>query len=77
MPVDTEEVPDYTDVVTQPMDLSTMMGKIDRHMYSNVESFISDINLICTNALEYNPQHTSEGMIWITWLLEETFFLKY
>ncbi|XP_077495990.1 ATPase family AAA domain-containing protein 2-like isoform X2 [Amblyomma americanum] len=54
-PVDAEEVPDYLDVIQQPMDLETMMGKIDLHQYQTVGQFLQDIELICSNALEYNP----------------------
>nr|CAB3224058.1 ATPase family AAA domain-containing protein 2 [Phallusia mammillata] len=59
-PVDTEEVPDYTEVISQPMDLSTMVTKIDQHKYGNVKNFLDDIDLICSNALEYNPDHCAE-----------------
>ena len=61
-PVDIEEVPDYTEVIQQPMDISTMMNKIDQHHYNNVAAFVDDINLICSNALEYNPDHCAEGL---------------
>ncbi|XP_060709644.1 ATPase family AAA domain-containing protein 2B isoform X1 [Hemiscyllium ocellatum] len=54
-PVDIEEVSDYLEVIIQPMDLSTMMMKIDNHKYETVKDFLVDINLICSNALEYNP----------------------
>ncbi|XP_064196818.1 ATPase family AAA domain-containing protein 2B isoform X1 [Anguilla rostrata] len=54
-PVDIEEVSDYLEVIRQPMDLSTMMTKIDTHKYLTVKDFLSDIDLICSNALEYNP----------------------
>ncbi|XP_038656120.1 ATPase family AAA domain-containing protein 2B isoform X1 [Scyliorhinus canicula] len=54
-PVDIEEVSDYLEVIIQPMDLSTMMMKIDNHKYETVKDFLIDINLICSNALEYNP----------------------
>ncbi|XP_058809899.1 ATPase family AAA domain-containing protein 2-like [Phymastichus coffea] len=54
-PVDTEEVPDYNDIIEQPMDLETMMTKIDMHCYLCARDFLDDIDLICRNALEYNP----------------------
>ncbi|XP_066501589.1 ATPase family AAA domain-containing protein 2-like [Hoplias malabaricus] len=54
-PVDTEEVPDYTTVIKQPMDLSTVLSKIDLHTYITVEDFLNDVDLIWKNALEYNP----------------------
>lgn len=54
-PVDTEEVPDYPDIITRPMDLETMMTKVDLHRYECAKDFLDDIELICRNALEYNP----------------------
>ncbi|KAM7395711.1 hypothetical protein PAMA_007130 [Pampus argenteus] len=54
-PVDIEEVSDYLEVIRQPMDLSTAMTKIDTHQYLTVKDFLVDIDLICSNALEYNP----------------------
>uniref|UniRef100_A0A671P2V9 ATPase family AAA domain-containing protein 2 n=1 Tax=Sinocyclocheilus anshuiensis TaxID=1608454 RepID=A0A671P2V9_9TELE len=54
-PVDIEEVSDYLEVIKQPMDLSTIMMKIDTHKYLVAKDFLVDIDLICSNALEYNP----------------------
>ncbi|KAH6921688.1 hypothetical protein HPB50_003966 [Hyalomma asiaticum] len=54
-PVDASEVPDYLEVIQQPMDMETMMVKIDLHQYQTVAQFLQDIELICSNALEYNP----------------------
>uniref|UniRef100_A0A672SUW1 ATPase family AAA domain-containing protein 2 n=1 Tax=Sinocyclocheilus grahami TaxID=75366 RepID=A0A672SUW1_SINGR len=53
--VDTEEVPDYTTVIKQPMDLSTVHSKIDLHKYETVAAYLQDVDLIWQNALEYNP----------------------
>ncbi|NXX46800.1 ATAD2 protein, partial [Tricholaema leucomelas] len=54
-PVDGEEVPDYNTVIEHPMDLSTVLSKIDLHQYLTAADFLKDIDLICSNALEYNP----------------------
>ncbi|XP_063780456.1 ATPase family AAA domain-containing protein 2 [Pseudophryne corroboree] len=54
-PVDLEEVPDYVTVIAQPMDLSTILSKIDLHKYQTVTEYLRDVDLICSNALEYNP----------------------
>lgn len=54
-PVDLDEVPDYVTVIKQPMDLSSIISKIDLHKYLTVKDYLSDIDLICSNALEYNP----------------------
>ncbi|KAF9799595.1 hypothetical protein SFRURICE_018782 [Spodoptera frugiperda] len=58
-PVDLEEVTDYLDIIKQPMDLETMMTKVDMHKYNCAKEFLDDIDLICANALEYNPDRTS------------------
>ncbi|XP_076611635.1 ATPase family AAA domain-containing protein 2B [Chaetodon auriga] len=54
-PVDIEEVSDYLEVIRQPMDLSTVMTKIDTYQYLTAKDFLVDVDLICSNALEYNP----------------------
>ncbi|XP_069393227.1 ATPase family AAA domain-containing protein 2 isoform X3 [Paralichthys olivaceus] len=54
-PVDLEEVPDYAEVIKKPMDLSTVLSKIDLHRYGTVKEFLQDVDLIWQNALEYNP----------------------
>ncbi|RMC17155.1 hypothetical protein DUI87_05732 [Hirundo rustica rustica] len=54
-PVDIEEVSDYLEVIKEPMDLSTVITKIDKHNYLTAKDFLTDIDLICSNALEYNP----------------------
>ena len=37
------------------MDLSTMLQKIDGHHYQTCGEYLQDIDLITSNALEYNP----------------------
>ncbi|KAL8181716.1 UNVERIFIED_CONTAM: ATPase AAA domain-containing protein 2 [Gekko kuhli] len=54
-PVDLHEVPDYVTVIKQPMDLSAIIAKIDLHQYLTAKDYLKDIDLICSNALEYNP----------------------
>ncbi|XP_069636094.1 ATPase family AAA domain-containing protein 2 [Haliaeetus albicilla] len=62
-PVDPEEVPDYEAVIKHPMDLSTVVAKIDLHQYLTARDFLKDINLICTNALEYNSAKDPGGRL--------------
>lgn len=62
-PVDTEEVPDYNMIIKQPMDLETMMTKIDMHCYLCARDFLDDIDLICKNALEYNPDRLVDNIL--------------
>lgn len=48
------------------MDLSTVMTKIDTHQYLTVKDFLVDVDLICNNALEYNPDKDPGGE-WEEW----------
>lgn len=55
-------MPDYYEIIRDPMDLFTMMNKIDLHKYQTAQEFLKDIDLICSNALEYNPDRDPQGM---------------
>ncbi|XP_076684040.1 bromodomain-containing protein 140 [Andrena cerasifolii] len=57
-PVNTKEVPDYLEIVTHPMDLSTMQGKMERQEYDTIGSFEADFNLMVSNCLAYNRKDT-------------------
>ncbi|CAI4231957.1 unnamed protein product [Auanema sp. JU1783] len=60
-PVDEEEAEDYYTIIKSPMCLTDMMAKTDRREYTHPDQFLSDINLIVTNALEYNPSDNLYG----------------
>ncbi|XP_048116651.1 ATPase family AAA domain-containing protein 2-like isoform X2 [Alosa alosa] len=62
-PVDPEEVPDYSTVIKQPMDLSTVLSNINSHKYTTAKDFLLDVDLIWINALEYNPETDPEGRL--------------
>ncbi|KAJ8772682.1 hypothetical protein K2173_027859 [Erythroxylum novogranatense] len=57
-PVDPEELPDYHDIVEQPMDFATVRKKLDDGAYGNLEQFEKDVFLICSNAMQYNSADT-------------------
>uniref|UniRef100_A0A663N7V1 ATPase family AAA domain containing 2 n=1 Tax=Athene cunicularia TaxID=194338 RepID=A0A663N7V1_ATHCN len=62
-PVNPGEASDYARVIKQPMDLSTILSKIDLHQYLTAEDFLKDIDLICSNALEYNTDEDRGGCL--------------
>ncbi|XP_074751337.1 ATPase family AAA domain-containing protein 2-like [Athene noctua] len=62
-PVNPGEASDYARVIKQPMDLSTILSKIDLHQYLTAEDFLKDIDLICSNALEYNTAEDRGGCL--------------
>ncbi|XP_077243656.1 uncharacterized protein LOC143884135 [Tasmannia lanceolata] len=57
-PVDPKELPDYHEIIEQPMDFSTIRKKLATGAYSSLEQFESDVFLVCTNAMRYNAPET-------------------
>ncbi|XP_074743521.1 ATPase family AAA domain-containing protein 2 [Strix uralensis] len=62
-PVNPGEASDYDRVIKQPMDLSSILTKINLHQYLTAEDFLKDIDLICSNALEYNTDEDRGGCL--------------
>ncbi|XP_047511217.1 bromodomain-containing protein 1 isoform X2 [Pieris napi] len=57
-PVDLNEVPDYSTVVKNPMDLSTMGKKLDKGQYKTIDDVETDFQLMIDNCLTYNNKDT-------------------
>jgi hypothetical protein len=57
-PVDSSLVPDYYEVIKEPMDFGTMRKKINKGVYVTLNLFEKDILLICSNAMRYNAPDT-------------------
>ncbi|WVQ96010.1 hypothetical protein IAU59_003110 [Kwoniella sp. CBS 9459] len=51
--------PDYTAIIKEPMDLSTIRAKLDNGMYASRQDFVADVKLIISNCMTYNVAHTS------------------
>ena len=60
-PVDTNEFPDYIDIVDTPMDLRTVRTKLSTKKYQAPEQFARDMRKIWNNCKIYNLH---ESMIW-------------
>lgn len=57
-PVTDNIAPGYSQIITNPMDFSTIKQKIDDCNYQNLNEFIADFKLMCNNATTYNHQDT-------------------
>ncbi|KAI9222819.1 Bromodomain-containing protein, partial [Blastocladiella britannica] len=55
-PVDSDLYPDYLDVVARPMDLSTVGVKAELGMYTTLEDFEADLELVWANCIEFNQE---------------------
>jgi len=57
-PVTDQFAPGYSQIITRPMDFSTMKKKISQEEYDNILDFRSDFELMCENAMKYNRPDT-------------------
>ncbi|KAL8200781.1 hypothetical protein R6Q57_012120 [Mikania cordata] len=49
------KIPDYFNVIKNPMDLGTVKGKLSSGKYSSPLEFLADVRLTFSNAMTYNP----------------------
>jgi len=52
-PVDDEQLPGYSKKVKEPMDLSTLLWKVDSGTYATMDAFLKDVHLIVNAAKTY------------------------
>ncbi|KAI3986709.1 hypothetical protein MKX01_014247 [Papaver californicum] len=57
-PVDTEELPDYHEIIEDPMDFGTIRKNLEKGTFTKLEQFEADVFLLCSNAMEYNSPDT-------------------
>ncbi|KAI4341758.1 hypothetical protein MLD38_026443 [Melastoma candidum] len=58
-PVDARDVPDYYDIIKDPMDLKTMSKRVESEQYYvTLEMFIADVKRMFHNARTYNSPET-------------------
>lgn len=48
-------LPDYYEIVKKPMDLGTVRRRLDANGYRTLKAFVSDVRLVWSNAMAYNP----------------------
>ncbi|XP_076283321.1 ATP-dependent chromatin assembly factor large subunit isoform X3 [Lasioglossum baleicum] len=58
-PVTKDEVPDYHDIISNPMDFGTIKSKLSNGVYETLEQFFSDCHLIFNNCRAYNEEHSA------------------
>ena len=62
-PVDPEELglPNYLEIVKNPMDFSTIKKKLNNFCYSNFKEFCNDMNLVFDNCYLFNGKDSNVG----------------
>lgn len=71
-PVNAKEVPDYYEVIKDPMDLRKIEGKINERRYQRLLEFIGDVTKIFDNCRYYNAKESNIARCATTL---ETFFV--
>ncbi|KAJ3675446.1 hypothetical protein LUZ60_004488 [Juncus effusus] len=60
------KIPDYFDIIKNPMDLGTIKSKLASGAYTTAWNFLSDVRLTFTNATTYNPPTNDVHVMAIT-----------
>jgi hypothetical protein len=58
-PVTKDEVPDYYDYISEPMDFGTIKKKLEHDNYRTLQTFYSDCLLVFDNCQTYNTEHSA------------------
>ncbi|TYJ44928.1 hypothetical protein E1A91_A02G019500v1 [Gossypium mustelinum] len=53
-PVTDEDAPNYRSIIQNPMDVATLLQRVDSGQYLTCSAFVLDVDLIVTNAKVYN-----------------------
>ncbi|XP_055338654.1 bromodomain-containing protein 3-like [Paramacrobiotus metropolitanus] len=67
-------IPDYHDIITQPMDLGTIQKRLDNYWYRDAQECIADFKVMFTNCYTYNQ--SGEDVVKMANELEKTFLTK-
>lgn len=57
-PVDKNLVPDYYDIIKNPVDLSLIQKKLSSSKYDSKESFYKDLDIMLENCFSYNDENS-------------------
>lgn len=62
------KLPDYFDIIQNPMDLGTVQTKLNELDYQSIEHFAADVRLVFNNCMKYNNAgselfHLAQGML--------------
>lgn len=56
-------LPNYHDIVKEPMDLGTIQSKLTNNLYENADEFEKDVRLMFRNCYAFNPEGTDVNMM--------------
>lgn len=56
-------IPNYREIVKEPMDLGTIQTKLTNNEYENGDQFEKDVRLVFKNCYAFNPEGTDVNMM--------------
>jgi E1A/CREB-binding protein len=56
-------IPDYFDIIKNPMDLTLVANKLEEGAYKDVASFERDTKLVFENAIQFNGEDSAVGVM--------------
>lgn len=56
-------IPDYFDVIKNPMDFSRVKSRLQVNHYQSISEFKSDVQLVFQNAIIYNGENSDVGCL--------------
>eukprot|EP01038_Epipyxis_sp_PR26KG_P004228 gene4228-6004_t len=56
-------LPDYFDIIKMPMDLGTVVKRLDSGSYRDLQNVVKDVHLTFDNAMTYNPKNSDVHML--------------
>lgn len=51
-------IPEYNDIIKFPMDLGTVMKRLESGSYRDLQNFVHDVHLTFDNAMQFNPERS-------------------
>jgi len=57
------QIPDYFDIITEPMDFGTIKEKLSQHKYLNMSHFLRDVELVFKNCILYNGEQSPVSLM--------------
>ncbi|XP_075799174.1 bromodomain testis-specific protein [Microtus pennsylvanicus] len=73
--VDALGLHNYYDIVTNPMDLGTIKGKMDNQEYKDAHEFAADVRLMFMNCYKYNPP--DHEVVAMARMLQDVFEMRF
>lgn len=64
-PVDPKKlnIPDYYDIIKQPMDFGTVKSKLHANQYFKCQEFLYELNLVFDNCIQYNGESSQVSIM--------------